>query len=312
MPTLTAAARPQSALKGVALVSVAVFVFAAGDALSKVLVQTWAVPMVLAVRYALNAALLLAVFAPRQRGALFRVRRPFLVGLRAAVMLASSVFFGLALQRMPVGETVAIVYLAPFLVMILSVPLLGERVGGRGWVAAAGGFLGVLLVTQPGTGGAGLDGTGLDGAGVVFALLSALTTVAYHLLTRRLVDTETTAAMLVWTALAGTVVFGATLPWTLGGPMPDLHHLLAFAGLGLAATLGHFLFTAAYREAPASYLAPFNYLHIVWAAGFGWIIFGHAPTWVTTAGMALVVLAGGFAASRRAPDQASSSTQTGT
>lgn len=295
-----------SALKGVLFVSAAVFLFAAGDTAGKVLYATWNIPLMLAVRYALNAALLLALLLPRHGAALFRVNRWGLVALRAGVLGVSSVFFGLALQRMPVGETVAINYLAPFLVMLLAVPLLGERVGRWGWIAAAGGFLGVLLIVRP--------GGGLDPLGVVFALLTALGTVGYHLLTRFLTRSESTVAMLVWTALLGTIGYGVTLPWTLYGPVPEMSDILLMIGLAVASTFGHFLFTAGYREAPASYLAPVNYLHIVWATLLGWAVFAHVPDALTVAGMAAVLASGALVALRPTPPalQAASSTQTGT
>lgn len=299
------AVRGQSALKGVLLVSAAVFVFAVGDTVSKLLLATWNVPLVLAVRYALNLLILLALLLPRHGLALFRVRRGGLVILRGGVLAAASVCFGLALQRMPVGETVAINYLAPFLVMLLAMPLLGERAGKWGWIAAAGGFLGVLLIVRP--------GAGLNGLGVVFALLTALGTVGYHLLTRLLSRSESTIALLVWTAIVGTVGYGATLPWAWHGPAPDWTDVLLMLGLASAATFGHFLFTAGYREASASYLAPVNYLHIVWATLLGWLVFDHVPDAVTVAGMAAVLASGGLVALTRAPaPQTSSSTQTGT
>lgn len=301
--TARMAAHVPSALKGVLLVSAAVFVFALGDTVSKLLVQTWNVPLVLALRYALNLIMLLALLLPRHGWQLFRVRRWGLVLARGAVLALASICFGMALQRMPVGETVAINYLAPFLVMLLAMPLLGERAGRWGWIAAGGGFLGVLLIVRP--------GAGLNGAGVAFALLTALGTVGYHLLTRLLSRTESTVSLLVWTAIVGTVGYGAMLPWTLHGPAPDVTDGLLLIGLAAAATFGHFLFTAGYREASASYLAPVNYLHIVWATILGWLVFDHMPDALTTLGM-VAVLASGALVALTGKSQASSSTQTGT
>ena len=75
-----------------------------------------------------------------------------LVFLRGLCLALASLTMGLALRLMPVGETVAIVYLSPFAVMLLAIPLLGERVGPLGWTCAAVGFLGVLLIVRPGGG----------------------------------------------------------------------------------------------------------------------------------------------------------------
>ena len=178
-----------SAIKGVLLVSAAVFLFAAGDTAGKILFAFYSIPLILALRYSLNVLILLAVLGPRHGVALFRYRRPWLVLARGAMLALSSFVFAMALQRMPVGETVAITYLAPFVVLLLAGPLLGEVVGRWGWIAAVGGFLGVLLIVRP--------GSGLNPAGVGFAMLAASGTVGYHLLTRFLARTETTVALLV-------------------------------------------------------------------------------------------------------------------
>lgn len=295
-----------SALKGVLFVSAAVFLFAAGDTTAKVLLAVWNIPLILALRYGLNVLILLAVLGPRHGRALFTYRRPGLVLLRGAVLALSSLSFSLALQRMPVGETVAINYLAPFLVLFIAIPLLGERAGRWGWIATVLGFLGVLLIVRP--------GSGLNPAGVGFALLTALGTAGYHLLTRLLTRTETTVALLVSTALVGAVTYGVTLPWSWHGPQPEIRHMLLLLGLTLASTVGHYLLTAGYREAPASVLAPVNYLHIVWATILGWLVFAHMPDGVTLAGMGLVLASGVLVALRstRRSDQIASSAQIGT
>jgi drug/metabolite transporter (DMT)-like permease len=103
-------------------------------------------------------------------------------------------------------------------------------------------------------------------------------------------------AMLFHTALIGSVFFClAALP-NLQGFSPSPLDMGLMLLLGALATLGHFLFTAAYREAPASLLAPVNYLHLAWAGGLGWLVFDHVPDWLSTGGMALVCLGGVAAA----------------
>jgi drug/metabolite transporter (DMT)-like permease len=273
---------------GVALVCVAVFLFALADVVTKHLAMRYPVPLVVAVRYLVNLALLAAVLWPRHRAALWRTSRTWLVILRALCLAAASLTMGLALRVMPMGETVAIVYLAPFIVMLLAVPLLGERVSWIGWLAACTGFIGVLLIARP--------GGGLDPWGVALALVNACFGAAYHLLTRFLARTETTIALLFHTALVGSVVF-----WAMVIMAPVADRAMALPGvldmglmglLGALAAGGHFLFTAAYRHAPASLLAPVNYLHLVWAAGLGWLFFGQIPAGWSLLGIAMVALAG--------------------
>ena len=185
---------------------------------------------------------------------------------------------------MPVGEAVAIVYLSPFAVMMLAIPLLGEKVSRAGWLGAAIGFSGVLLIVRP--------GAGLDPVGVLFALGCAAGSTAYHLMTRYLATSESTVALLFHTAIVGTLVFGLLSLGSLDGVHITLRELGLMVVLGGLYTLGHFVFTAAYREAPASMLAPVNYVHVFWAGGLGWLAFGHVPDLWSTVGMALVCISG--------------------
>ena len=274
--------------RGILLVCAAVFLFALSDVLTKQLAEHVAVPMIVAVRYAVNLGLLAVVLWPRHRAALWHTNRTWLVLLRGLCLAAASLTMGLALRVMPVGETVAIVYLAPFLVMLLAVPLLGEKVSWIGWLAATCGFAGVVLIARP--------GGGLDPVGVALALVNACFGASYHLLTRFLARTETTIALLFHTALVGSVVFGAMVIVAPGqAPSPQAPALLDMALMGLLgalATAGHFLFTAAYRLAPASLLAPVNYLHLVWAAGLGWLFFDHIPVGWSLLGIVMVTVAG--------------------
>lgn len=271
-------------VKGVILVTLAVMLFAMADVLTKHLTMLYAVPLVVALRYLVNLVMLVVALGPKHGRALFATQRTGLVILRGSCLAAASLTMGIALRYMPVGETVAIVYIAPILVMILAATLLGEKVSIAGWTGAVLGFLGVLLIMRP--------GAGLDPIGVAFALINAVFGAGYHLLTRVLSKTETTVALLVNTAMVGTVAFGTILLFTGLGPLPIGGDWAFLLGLGGLATVGHFMFTAAYREAPASLLAPVNYMHLVWAGILGWIVFDHAPDAISMFGMALVAVAG--------------------
>lgn len=278
---MSTAPRP---LKGILLVVLATLAFASADVLTKHLTQNHPIPVVVAVRYLVNLGLLAVFLYPRMGAQLWRVRSPSLVLLRGFCLALASLTMGLALRLMPVGETVAIVYLSPFAVMLLAIPLLGEKVSWVGWLWAALGFAGVMLILRP--------GSGLDPWGVAFALMNAGLATGYHLLTRKLAGHESTMAMLFHTALVGAVFFSLGSLTSLDQLHFSAADLAWLAALGVLATLGHYLFTAAYREAPASLLAPVNYLHLVWAAGLGVVIFGHVPDAMSLVGMALVCASG--------------------
>lgn len=271
-------------LRGIVLVLAAVFVFACMDTTGKYLAQFYPVPMFLAARYLINLLLVVVIFMPKHGWAVVAMERKALVILRAVALATSSLFAGLALKSMPVAETVAIIYLAPFGVILLSGPILKEHVRLSSWIATFIGFVGLLFIVRP--------GSGLSPTGVIYALLTIGGTVIYHLFSRLLAKTETTMALLFHTALAGTIFFGAMLPWNLPDQWPTGLNLLLVIALGCLSLLGHFLFTAAYREAPASLLTPINYMHLAWAAVLGWVIFNHIPDTMSMIGMLLVAAAG--------------------
>lgn len=276
--------KPTNAPKGVVLVVAAVTAFAAADVIGKHLAMLYAVPLIAAARYLVNLGLLTAFLLPRHGPRLWQTRRTGLVLLRGLCLALGSLTMLLALRVMPVGETVAIIYLAPFAVMLLAGRFLGEDVPLAGWIGAVAGFAGVLLIVRP--------GSGLDPTGVTLAVLNAGFATAYTLLTRVLSRTETTEALVFHTALVGAVLFAILSFWYLDTPFPSGFDLVLTIVLGGLATLGHVVFTLAYREAPASLLAPVNYLHVVIAAVFGAAVFRNVPDALAMAGMALVVLSG--------------------
>jgi len=266
------------------LVIAALFLFACTDTITKFLAMRHPVPFVLAIRYIFLSLLMAVLFVPTRGKALVQVRRTGLTWLRGGSLALISLFVGLALSRMPVAETTAINFLAPMLVILLAGPLLNERIGAVGWFAAGSGFLGVLLITRP--------GSGLDPAGVAFALCAVAASVLYQLLSRILAVTERTLTLLFYTALAGAIGFGVLLPWYWAREFPGPMDTLMFLAVGITGGLGHYLYTAAYRHAEAARLAPLNYLQLVWAALLGWVVFGHVPDMLSLLGMGIVIASG--------------------
>jgi drug/metabolite transporter (DMT)-like permease len=283
-PTLTAA-RP---LRGMAIFACGVLVLACMDTTTKYLAARYEVPLIVGVRYVVNCLLMIVALGPAYGARLVRTRRTGLVLVRAACLAAASIFLGFALKRMPVAESTSIVFLAPTLVVLLARPLLGERIGALGWTAAIAGFAGIVLIARP--------GAGLEPLGVALALATAAVTAAYQLLSRMLASSERTIALLFYTALVGAIVFGLAGPWFWDGRVPRAFELMLFLSLGIYSGVGHYLFTAAHRYAPASSLAPIGYLQVVWAGLLGWIVFGHVPGALSVAGMVIVIASGALIA----------------
>jgi drug/metabolite transporter (DMT)-like permease len=271
-------------LRAVLLFNLGLVLFACMDVTNKYLTAQFDVPLIAACRYIGNILLMLAFVAPKQGLRMVQTQRTGLVWFRGACLAMSTLFVGLAFQRMPVAETSAIVFLSPILVVVAAGPLLGERAGRLGWASAALGFLGVLLIVRP--------GSGLDPLGVLSALGCMTVVTAYNLLSRLLAASERTIALLFYTALAGSLIFGATLPWFWADHVPTPMEGVLLASLGVMGGVGHFLFTAAFRDAPASVLAPMSYLQLLWVALLGWIVFDHIPDAPSLLGMAIIGASG--------------------
>jgi drug/metabolite transporter (DMT)-like permease len=167
---------------------------------------------------------------------------------------------------------------------LLAGPVLGEKVGRIQAIALITGLVGVVLIARP--------GGEVPLIGVIFAGLGALCYTAYQLMTRMLAAHESSVTMLFFTALVGTVVSSLTLPWLWTGIEPGLTDGLLICSLGILGGSGHFLLIRAFRLSPASTLAPFLYVQLVWAGLLDLIIFRHVPDGPTWIGIALIVVAG--------------------
>jgi drug/metabolite transporter (DMT)-like permease len=271
-------------LKGMILVLTATLMFACMDTAGKYLMTKFNVPLVAATRYALNLLFLVLLMAPQHGSTLWKTQRTALVVVRGAALAAATFFAGLALQLMPVGETVAILYLQTFGVMLAAGYFLRERVGVPGWIAAFIGFTGVLLIARP--------GGALAPLGVIYALICAGVSVVYVLLSRSLANTESTMAMLFHVAVAGVIVFGVMLALHWQSFTYTWIDIALLVFMGAASLTGHFLFTSAYRFAPASMLAPFSYFHIAYAVILGWLVYNHVPDHYALVGMTMIAISG--------------------
>lgn len=281
--------RDSDTFRGVLLLVTSLFVFACMDTVTKYLAQTWNVPLIIAVRYIVHAVAMLLVLGPSLRLDLVRTGRPKLVMLRGLCMAMASLLVALAMQRMPIAEAIAIVFLSPLVVVLVAGTVLREPMGVADWIAAAAGFTGVLLIARP--------GSGLDPLGVAYALAAVLFNAGYQLLSRML-RAERTMTLLFHSAALGSILLGAALPLTAHGPMPAAWQAALFVLVGVAGGFGHFLFTAAHRLAPATMLAPLMYGQVAWSALMGWLVFRHVPDGYAVLGMCIVAAAGATVALR--------------
>jgi len=220
---------------------------------------------------------------PFSRPALLKTSRPFMQAGRSALLLLSTILNLFALRFLQLDEALAILFGTPFLVAVLSMPLLGERVGWRRWTAIIVGFLGVLLVTRPGFGGMHPAALLTVGSVICYAL--------YVISTRVLSRTDSNETTQFYTSLVGAVVMTAVVPFIWMTPdswlTAGLMVLIGALGGG-----GHYLLIIGHRLAPASTLAPFIYTQMIWTTVLGFIVFHDVPQFWTIVGGLIVIASG--------------------
>ncbi len=210
---------------------------------------------------------------------------------RAALLLIATGFFFTALRHMPMADSISIFFVGPFFVLLLGRLFLGESVSARGYLACAVGFSGALFIIQPSFANVG--------PAALFPLVTAVTFAIYLVLTRQMATRMHPITMQVYTGFAALLLAVPVL-WAFNGsgvhPLdpvwPDSDTLFLLLVLGIVATISHVLISFSLSMAPASLVAPVQYLEIVSATILGFFIFGDVPGAYTYLGVALIVGAG--------------------
>lgn len=283
-PARPPAAAPGTLLKGLALFLAAQFLFNLVDATGKYLVRDFPVLTVAWARSFFHFLFMAAYVAAIDRTLAFRTTRWKLQIARGLVLIGFAVFLFAALKHLPQAEAIAISFVAPLAIVVLAGPLLGEHVGWARWVAAGAGFAGMLIIVRP--------GSGLAAIGIAFALATLACNAAFQLLSRRLATTEHPITSVFLSSLVGTVGGTLLLPFGLPDHWPNAWQWTLFVSFGITGSFSHLLLMRAYRLAPASFIAPFIYLHIVQATIFGLVFFGQFPDAVSLVGIAIILASG--------------------
>lgn len=268
--------------RGILMAVLATLSYALVDTLSKYMVRQYPVTMVVWARYAVPCLLLLLVFAPRRGRGLLRTAFPLLQVGRGLLLLAGTLLIVFAVRAMPLAEAQAISFIHPVLLTLMAVVFLGEKVGRLGWFAVFLGFAGVLIIVRP--------GGGLFTWSALLPLGMAFTYSSYQLLTRRISGTENAINSLFYVMLVGGLVMSVLLPYDWR--RPDFPAAMLFLLIGLIAGVAHFFMIKALEYAPASLLAPFAYVQLLWVTLLGALVFGDLPDVVTLIGIAVVVVGG--------------------
>ena len=208
-----------------------------------------------------------------------RTKRPGAHATRSALGLSVMFCTFLALSMLPLAEATVISFSSPLFATILSSLVLKEKVLWHRWGAIAVGLLGVLVVVRPG-------GSGLPALGVAVALIAALGAGLVTMTLRQIGQTESPTATVFWFNIASGVATAVPMPFLFQAHSPAIWVALALGGL--MGGIAQIMITAAVRFPPISGLAPFDYLQIVWAMLWGFLLFGAFPTWNGVVGAMLI------------------------
>lgn len=217
--------------------------------------------------------------------------------LRGAMLLVATFFFFTAIRYMPIANAIAIFFIEPFILTLLGAVFLGEEIGIRRIMACTVGFIGALFVIQPSFSELGFV--------TLLPLGTAVTFAAYMLLTRAMSANQHPITLQAYTAIAASVlVFPLLIVFNGSGvTMFDPVWPSAFAwktllAVGIVATVSHLLLSAALKVAPASTIAPLQYLEIAGSVTVGYLLFSDFPDRLTWLGIAIIVLSGLYVFSR--------------
>lgn len=295
---------------GIVCVMVAVLIFSVQDMAIKWLSGGYPLHQIVFIRASVAIALTLALFVPLEGG--YRIllsRRWKLHLLRGGSIVIGNMAFFTGLASLPLAEAVAIFFTAPLIITILSVPMLGERVGLQRWLAVLVGLCGVIIIVRP--------GTAAFQAAAILPLVAAFAYSMLQMMTRKLGIAEKAATMSFYMQLM--FLSSSCLMWLVagdgrfaGGGNPSVEFLLRawvwpsntdFAiifAIGLMNACGGYLISQGYRVAEAGLVAPFEYVAMPLAVLWGVLLWGDWPDSVAWIGIVLIGGAGLFVAYREA------------
>jgi len=305
----TAAPRLQNASAGIVFVLVGVLAISVNDLLIKFLSGGYPLHQMVFTRSAIAICFSLVLVQIEGGWHILRTRTPGLHALRGVLIVIANMSFFAALAVLPLAEATAVFFVAPLMITLLSIPLLGEKVGPLRIGAVMVGLIGVVVITRPWQGEAGREVSPLI---YLLPVAAALTYALNQVLTRKLGVAAKASALAVY--IQGMFLVVSLLFWVVAGDgrfaaglenqslifllrawaWPEGRDLWLFVALGLDSAVVGYCLSAAYRAADAATVAPFEYVGLPMAIFWGWVVWGELPEPVVAVGIALILGAGLF------------------
>jgi drug/metabolite transporter (DMT)-like permease len=263
--------------------------YATGDAITKWLVKDYAIAEIIAFRSIIAVIMLV----PTLRSGFVATVATGRFGahmLRTLLILAALGCLLTSMRSLPLAQVTVIFSAGSLMMTALSVPILKEKVEPQRWLAIIVGFYGVVLAAWP------EDAT--YNVGLLAALVGTMLYAVTMVMTSSISKSENTVSIVFWFSALSSIIAGAMMPFQwVTPPASDFALLIA---LGVLAGAGQWLVTHAIRLAPISLLAPFDYLHLVFATTYGWLLWHDWPSYSTLAGSAVIMVCGFYVARREA------------
>lgn len=268
--------------KAVFLLITAITLLATMDLLVKFASATLSTTQIVWGRYVAQSMAMILIIGPAGISASIRSKVPGLHVARALLLFVANFAFMAALRYMPLTEANVVGFASPLLLTALTYPVLGEKVGISRWLAVIVGFIGVMIVLQP--------GTAVFHWAALLPLVMAIGAASYHVLTPIVARTEDPAISVYFLSIIGAFSMSTVVPfyWT----QPDVAGWAMLFFIGAFGTVGHVLIVRAFAHAPASMLAPFFYIYLIWAVIYGWFFFDDLPSLATIVGGVLIIASG--------------------
>jgi len=282
-------AQQDQTVKGILALVLATLLFASQDAITKHLISSMSVVQLMFVRYfffALFALVYASCKTPLRQ--VFRSYWPKLQILRGLLIASEMALFAYSLKYLGIAEMHTIFACFPLIITVLSVPLLGEKVGWRRWLAVSVGFVGTLIIIQP--------GSGVLSPFAMTALACALMFAIYNIITRKVSRQDSLETSLIYFGLVGFLVTLLAIPffWKSMNNTEILWLLM----ISIISIFSHLLLIKSLELAPAVILQPFNYFILVWAMAIGYSFYGEVLETTTLIGASLVIGSGVYIARR--------------
>jgi drug/metabolite transporter (DMT)-like permease len=252
------------------------------DAVAKTMVVTYPVVEILFIRSLVAILLIVAIALMRGGRQDLLPTRPVAQIMRAIALSLAVFFFFSALKYLPLADVTALFFAAPLLTTLLSIPLLGEKVGLHRIGAVSFGLVGVFMVARPGSEAASMAALLPVAAATAFALAM--------IATRKLTQTETTMSQIF---MATVVMIAGTIPFLpFVWVTPTIADFMVLAGIGVLSVALHLAFVEAFRHAPVAVVAPFDYISLCWAVLFGYLFWDEFPDLIVWGGIVVIVSSG--------------------